>query len=85
MVLSWPEKKRKGKSSSLLLATITQAPAILQALHSEDEDTGDRTRLRAEVATRGRQNDIVERTALRLSVEPGVKSLSWSVVPTVME
>jgi len=70
---------------ALLLATITHAPATLQAIPSEDEVTGDRTRLRAEVATRGRQNDIVEGIALRLSIEPGVMSLSWSVVPTAME
>lgn len=50
---------------------------MLQAIHSEDEDTSDRTQRRAESASRGRQNDIVEHIALRLSVEPGVKSLSW--------
>ncbi len=70
---------------TLLLATITQSHATLQAIHSEDEDTSDRTRLRAEVATRGRQNEIVEQIALRLSIESGVTSLSWSVVPTAME
>ena len=70
---------------TLLLATITQAPASLQAIHSEDDDASDRTRLRAEISTAGRQNELVERIALRLSMEPGVTSLSWSVVPTEME
>ena len=69
----------------LLLATIGQAHASLQAIHSEDEPSGERTRLRAEVSTAGRQNDEVEQIAMRLSIEPGVTSLSWSVVPTAME
>lgn len=70
---------------TLLLATITQEPTSLQAIHGEDEETTGRTRLRAEISTRGRQNDVVERIALRLSIEPGVTSLSWSIVPTAME
>ena len=70
---------------TLLLATIGQASAILQAIHSKDEATGDRTRLRAEVTTHGRRNDEVERIAMRLSMEPGITSLSWSIVPTAME
>jgi putative Mg2+ transporter-C (MgtC) family protein len=71
---------------TLLLATIAQERAtILQAIHSDDEEGSDRTRLRAEISTHGRQNDLVEKIAVRLSIEPGVTSLSWSVVPTAME
>lgn len=70
---------------TLLLTTISQAPASLQAIHSEDLETGDQVRLRADISTRGRQNEQVEQIALRLSLEPGVSSLSWSVVPTAME
>ena len=68
-----------------LLATIAQEPISLQAIHSEDEENSDRTRLRAEVATAGRQNSLIERIAMRLSIEPGITSLSWSVVPTALE
>jgi putative Mg2+ transporter-C (MgtC) family protein len=68
-----------------LLATIAQEPAMLQAIHSEDQEGTDRTRLRAEISTPGRQNALVERMAMRLSIEPGITSLSWSVVPTAME
>jgi len=70
---------------TLLITTITQAAANLQAIHSEDEEGSDRTRLRAEISTHGRKNDEVERIAMRLSLEPGVTSLSWSIVPTAME
>lgn len=69
----------------LLLAAINQAHAILQAIHSEDEAAGKWTRLRADVTTPGRRNEDVEQIAMRLSMEPGVTSLSWSVVPSAME
>jgi putative Mg2+ transporter-C (MgtC) family protein len=70
---------------TLLLTTITQAPASLQAIHSEEDPSNDRTRLRADLIIVGRKNELVERIALRLSIEPSVTSLSWSVVPTAME
>lgn len=71
---------------TLLLATISQEPVTaLRAIHSDDEEGGARTRLRADIGTRGRQNELVERIAVRLSTEPGVTSLSWSIVPTAME
>ena len=71
---------------TLLLATMTSESATtLQAIHSDDENGSDRTRLRAEISTPGRRNDLVEKIAMRLSIEPGVTSLSWSVVPAAME
>ena len=71
---------------TLLLATIAQErDTTLQAIHSDDEEMSERTRLRADISTHSRRNDLVERIALRLSIEPGVTSLSWSVVPTAME
>ena len=71
---------------TLLLATIAQEPAtFLQAIHSDDEDGSDRTRLRADISTHGRQNELVEKIAVRLSIEPGVTSLTWSVAPTGIE
>jgi putative Mg2+ transporter-C (MgtC) family protein len=69
----------------LLVAAINQAHAILQAIHSEDEAAGKWTRLRADVTTPGRRNEDVEMIAMRLSMEPGVTSLSWSIVQTAME
>jgi putative Mg2+ transporter-C (MgtC) family protein len=71
---------------TLLLAAIAQEPTTtLQAIHSDDEEGSDRARLRAEISTAGRQNALVEKIAVRLSIEPGVTSLSWSIVPTALE
>jgi putative Mg2+ transporter-C (MgtC) family protein len=70
---------------TLLLSTISVAPVSLQAIYSEDEPAGGRTRLRAEILVAGQNNRLVEDIAMRLSMEPGVNSLSWSVVPTALE
>lgn len=70
---------------TLLLATITQAPVSLRTIHSEDIEGSDRNRIRAEVITVGRKNEIVEQIVTRLSFEPGVAALSWSIVPISME
>lgn len=70
---------------SLLLTAIAQESAILQGIHSDDEENGERTHLRALVASTGRRNEVIERIALRLSIESGVSSLSWSLVPAAME
>ena len=69
----------------LLLAAVSQAHAMLQAIHREDESAENRTRLRADITTAGRRNEEVEQIAMRLSLEPGVTSLSWSIVPTTAE
>ncbi|MGA2251399.1 MgtC/SapB family protein [Terracidiphilus sp.] len=67
-----------------LLTMIAREHATLLAIHSEDQNGGI-TRLRAEIATAGRQNDLIERLAMHFSMEPSVTSLSWSIVPTAME
>ncbi len=69
---------------TLLLATIAAEPLSLHAIHSEDE-AANRTRLRAEISVERQNNTLIERIATRLSMEPGVSSLSWSVVPTALE
>jgi putative Mg2+ transporter-C (MgtC) family protein len=70
---------------ALLLTTISRTAATLHTIQSADEPDTDRARLRTEISTRGRQNELVEKIAARLSIEPGVTSLSWSVTPAVVE
>ena len=70
---------------TLLLSTISQSRAILQALHSEDVESTDRMQIRAELSTQGRNNDVLEQIVTRLSFEPGVSAVSWSIVPTSLE
>jgi putative Mg2+ transporter-C (MgtC) family protein len=70
---------------ALLFATISCTAATLHAIHSAEERETDRARLRTEISTRGRQNELVEKIAARLSIEPSVTSLSWSVTPAAIE
>jgi putative Mg2+ transporter-C (MgtC) family protein len=70
---------------TLLLATISQSPLVLKAIHSEDLEATDRSRIRAEVAARGTKNETLEQIVSRLSLEPGVTALSWTVMHSEME
>ena len=70
---------------AILLASITQSAATLQSIHSEDMEGTDRNRVRALVVTRGRHNDIAEEIVRRLSFEPGVSAVSWSIAPGTFE
>lgn len=70
---------------TLLMATITQAAVGLQSIRSEDIEGTDRTTVRAVVITAGQKNETVEQIVARLSFEAGIASVSWSVVPTMME
>ena len=65
---------------TLLLSTISQSASTLQAIHSEDVEGSDRTRIRAEVGTQGRKHDVLEQIVTRLSFEPGVSAVSCTVV-----
>ena len=70
---------------TLLLTTISQFPAGVQSIRSGDIEGGDRTNVRAEVTTSGPKHEAVEQIGARLSIEPGMAAVSWSVVPTMME
>ncbi|MGA7633006.1 MAG: hypothetical protein WCB11_19760 [Terriglobales bacterium] len=64
---------------ALLLTTITQS------IRSQDIEGTDRTTVRAEGIPSGQKNEAVEQIATRLSFEPGIAAVSWSVVPISAE
>jgi putative Mg2+ transporter-C (MgtC) family protein len=70
---------------TLLLSTISQSPATLQAIHSEGVANSDCVRIRAELSTPGRKNEVLEQIVARLSLEPSVSAVSWSIVPAILE
>ena len=70
---------------ALLLSTISQFSAVLQAIHSEDVESTDRMRIRAALSMGGRHNEVLEQIVKRLSFESSVSAVSWSIVPTIME
>ena len=69
----------------LLLATITQSTVGLQSIRSEDIEGTDRTTVRAVVVTSGQKNETIEQIVTRLSYEPGIAAVSWSVVPNMTD
>jgi len=79
------QESAEAHMRSLLMATISQSKVSLQAIHSIDDPTANQVRLSAEVTTLGRQSNEVESIALRLSIEPGVSSLTWALAHESIE
>jgi len=66
---------------SLLLTAIAQESAMLQGIHSDNEENGEPTRLRAVLASAVRRNEVIERIALRLIPEVISKIRAWLPKP----
>ena len=62
----------ESRLRALLLTTIAQTRAALQAIHSEGVQELELSRIRADLHTHDRQHEQVEQIAIRLSMEPGV-------------
>jgi putative Mg2+ transporter-C (MgtC) family protein len=69
---------------TLLLSAIGRTTASLQAIRRTEDRESDHARLQTEIRTHGRQNELVEEIAARLSIEPSVTSLNWSAASTIM-
>ena len=70
---------------ALLLTTISQSSATLQSIHSEDLDTQGRMQIRATSSTPGRHNETAEQIVSRLSYEPGVSVINWTLAQSTIE
>jgi putative Mg2+ transporter-C (MgtC) family protein len=70
---------------TLLLSTISQSPATLEAIHSESSENSASMRIRAEVNTLGKRNEVLEQIVARLSLEPGISDVSWSIIPAILD
>jgi putative Mg2+ transporter-C (MgtC) family protein len=64
---------------ALLVQSLSGAGYSLRSIRSEDQPDG-RVRVSAELATAGRNDNELERSVARLSVEPAVTSVAWHVV-----
>jgi putative Mg2+ transporter-C (MgtC) family protein len=70
---------------SLLVQTMAHSPLTLLGLKSEDLDNTGKLRVVAQLRGLGRQDHALEQIIVRLSIEAGVSSLSWSVTAQPME
>jgi putative Mg2+ transporter-C (MgtC) family protein len=70
---------------ALLVTAIGRTAATLLAIYREENRATGCAQLRTEVSTPGRQNELIEQIAVRLTIEPSVTSLSWSVASAAIE
>jgi putative Mg2+ transporter-C (MgtC) family protein len=69
----------------LLVQTTAQNPLTLVGLKSEDIEGTAKLKVVAHVRALGRQDQALEQLIARLSLEPGVSSVSWSMTAQLME
>jgi putative Mg2+ transporter-C (MgtC) family protein len=70
---------------ALLVQAMAQSPLTLTGLKSEDIEGTDKLRVTAQLRGLGRQDQALEQIVVRLSLEAGVSSVSWSVSTQPME
>jgi putative Mg2+ transporter-C (MgtC) family protein len=70
---------------ALMLQAIARAPLTLISLRSEDIEGTNRLQVTARIRGLGRQQEALEQTVVRLSLEAGVSSVSWAVETELME
>jgi putative Mg2+ transporter-C (MgtC) family protein len=69
----------------LLVQTMTQNPLTLVGLKSEDIEGTAKLKVVAHIRSLGRQDQVLEQLIARLSFEPSVSSVSWSMTAQLME
>jgi putative Mg2+ transporter-C (MgtC) family protein len=70
---------------ALLLQAIAQTALTLTALKSEDLEGTATMKVAAQIRGFGRQDQALEQLVVRLSLEGGVSSISWSVTAQILE
>jgi putative Mg2+ transporter-C (MgtC) family protein len=70
---------------ALLLQAMSRSSLTLTALRSEDIEGTAKLKVTAQIKGLGRQDEALEQLVARLSIEPGVSSVSWGVHTQVLE
>jgi len=70
---------------ALLLQAMASSALTQTALRSEDIEGTPKMKVTAQIKGLGRQDTALEQLVVRLSLEAGVSSVSWSVHPQVLE
>lgn len=64
---------------TLLLQIVVREALMLKALRSEDIGDSHQVRVEADVLMTGRRDKVIEEITSRLSMEPGVRAISWEI------
>lgn len=75
----------EARMRALLVQTLSRSGLTLAGLRIEDIEGTSKLRVSAQIRGLGRQNDALEQMVARLSLEPGVTSVSWAVVAQAIE
>src|SRR6204780_1474118 len=70
---------------ALLLQAMSRSTLTLTALRSEDIEGTPKMKVAAQIKGLGRQDEALEQLVVRLSLEAGVSSVSWTVHQQVLE
>ena len=70
---------------ALLLYAIAQTALTLTVLKSEDLEGTAKMKVAAQIRGFGRQDQALQQLVVRLSIEGGVSSISWSVTAHILE
>lgn len=70
---------------AMLLSAVEQTPVALTSLHSEDLEPGDRVRVTATLLSPNRNDQCLEHLVSRLSLEPSVNAVRWSISAPVVD
>jgi putative Mg2+ transporter-C (MgtC) family protein len=70
---------------ALLLQSMARSALILTSLRSEDIEGAPKLKVTAQIRGMGRQDEALEQLVVRLSLEPGVSSVSWVVQTQLIE
>lgn len=82
-LISRPEDEAQMRA--LMLQAVSRSPLTLTALRSEDIEGTPKMKVTAQIKGLGRQDEALEQLVVRLSLESGVSSVSWTVHSQVLE
>jgi putative Mg2+ transporter-C (MgtC) family protein len=71
----------EARMRGILLQTVSRMPVSLYALRSEDTEGENEIMIDADLRTSFRNDESLEQLVARLSLEEGVTSVSWRVLP----
>jgi putative Mg2+ transporter-C (MgtC) family protein len=82
-LISRPEDEAHMRA--LLLQAMARSSLTLTSLRSEDLEGTAKMKVTARIRGVGRQDEALEQIVVRLSLEPGVSSVSWAVYTEALE
>ncbi|GHG46520.1 MgtC/SapB family protein [Streptomyces griseocarneus] len=66
---------------TLVVQAVTRPGFRLRSVHSRDAETAGKVTVSAELTTERRDDSLLEEAVSRLSLEPAVSAVSWTVLP----